>query len=80
MSFNTIFKEKDCCQNIIDVASRAMELQGRELSVYEKTGIDKLITINTNKVPLLNSDNIEMLYKKGYEETRKQLKLILSKK
>lgn len=78
ISFNTIFKEKDCCQNIIDVASRAMELQGRELSVYEKAGIDKLITINTNRVPLLNSSNINMLYKKGYEETKKQLRLICS--
>ena len=76
VTFNTIFKEKDCCQNIIDVASRAMELQGRELSVYEKAGIDKLITINTNKVPLLNSSNINILYKKGYEETKKQLRLI----
>lgn len=53
-----------------------MELQGRELSVYEKAGIDKLITINTNKVPLLNSSNINILYKKGYEETKKQLRLI----
>ena len=76
VTFNTIFKEKDCCQNIIDVASRAMELQGRELSVYEKAGIDKLITINTNKVPLLNSSNINILYKKGYEETKKQLRLV----
>ena len=76
VAFNTIFQEKDCCQNIVDVAVRAMELQGRELSVYEKAGIDNLITINTNKVPLLNSDNINMLYKKGYEDTKKQLKLI----
>ena len=80
VTFNTIFKEKDCCQNIIDVASRAMELQGRELSVYEKAGIYKLITINTNKVPLLNSSNINILYKKGYEETKKQLRLIGFKK
>ena len=76
VAFNTIFQEKDCCQNIVDAAVRAMELQGRELSVYEKAGIDNLITINTNKVPLLNSDNINMLYKKGYEDTKKQLKLI----
>ena len=46
ISFNTIFKEKDCCKNIIDVAARAMELQDRKLTMYEKTGIDNLITIN----------------------------------
>lgn len=46
ISFNTIFKEKDCCKNIIDVAARAMELQDGKLTMYEKTGIDNLITIN----------------------------------
>ena len=80
ISFNTIFQENDCCQNIIDIATRAMKLQGRELSIYERVGIDNLITINTNKVPLLNSSNIDTLYRKGYEETKKQLRKILSKK
>lgn len=78
--FDTIIKENDCCQNIIDVASRAMDLQGRELALYEKTGIENLITIKTEKVPLLNTSKIETLYRKGYEETRKQLKLITREK
>ena len=42
ISFNIIFKEKDCCQNIIDVAARAMELQGRELAMYESLIIVRL--------------------------------------
>ncbi len=76
ISFNIIFKEKDCCQNIIDVAARAMELQGRELAMYEREGIDNLITINLKKISLLDYSKIEMLYKSGYEETKKQIKLI----
>lgn len=80
VTFDTIIKEGDCCPNFIDVASRAMDLQGRELALYEKVGIDHLITIKTPKVPLLAYNNIEMLYKKGYEETKKQIKLIKNKK
>ena len=73
ISFNTIFKKKDCCQNLIDVAERAMELQSRELSTYEKAGIDKLITINMKKVSLLDSSKMEELYELGYEQTKKQM-------
>ena len=50
-----------------------MELQGRELSSYEKAGIDKLITINMKKVSLLDSSKMEELYKLGYEQTKKQI-------
>lgn len=73
ISFNTIFKKKDCCQNLIDVAERAMELQSRELSAYEKAGIDKLITIDMKKISLLDSSKMEELYELGYEQTKKQL-------
>ena len=74
ISFNTIYAEKDCCNNIIDVAARAMELQGRELSIYEKNGIDHLITINLKKVSLLDSSKMNELYKIGYIQTKEQLK------
>lgn len=70
--FETIHK-KECCKNIVEVATRAMELQGRELSTYEKDGIDKLITINLEKTSLLGSDNIYKLYKEGYKQTLKHL-------
>lgn len=74
ITFTTTFKEKDCCTNIIDSATRAMELQGRELSMYEKVGIDNLITINTKKISLLDSSKAEELYKIGYEQAKKQIK------
>lgn len=72
--FNTIFREKDCCPNIIDAATRAIELQGRELGIYENTGIDKLITINMKKVSLLDSSKSEELYLNGYIQTKQQIK------
>lgn len=74
IAFNTIYDENDCCNNIIDVAARAMELQGRELSIYEKNGIDHLITINLKKVSLLDSSKMNELYKIGYIQTKEQLK------
>ena len=76
VSFDTILEKNQCCKNIVEVAARAMELQGRELSMYEKEGIDYLININLKKVALLDSTQINMLYKMGYEETKKQLKML----
>lgn len=76
ISFNTIFEEGDCCSNIIDIASRSLELQGRELAIYEKEGIDQLININLKKVSLLDASKIEELYKEGYEQAKLQLKNI----
>lgn len=55
-----------------------MELQGRELSMYEKAGIDHLININLKKVALLDSTQINLLYEMGYRETKKQLKKLES--
>lgn len=70
--FDTIH-QKECCKNIVEVATRAMELQGRELSTYEKNGIDKLITINLEKTSLLGSDDIYKLYIEGYKQTLKYI-------
>ena len=74
ITFNTITNKNDCCSNIIDAASRAMELQGRELSIYEKQGIDNLITINMRKVSLLDASKAEELYHLGYEQAKQQIK------
>ncbi|MCI8272527.1 MAG: hypothetical protein HFJ55_00400 [Clostridia bacterium] len=74
ISFENISKNKKCCSNIIDVAARAMELQGRELSYYEKSGIDNLIKIELEKVSLLDSSKANELYKIGYNQTKKQIK------
>lgn len=73
ISFDTIYCHKDCCQDIIEVASRAMELQSRELANYEKDGINQIITIPLKKVGLLDASKSEELYKVGYEYTKKQL-------
>lgn len=75
IAFDTILAKNQCCKNMIEVAARAMELQGRELANYEKEGIDHLITICLKKVALLDSSQIDVLYKMGYEETKKQLNL-----
>lgn len=74
IAFDTIYCNKDCCQDIIEVATRAMELQGRELAVYEEQGIHHLININLKKVSLLDSSKAEELYKIGYEQAKKQVK------
>lgn len=76
ITFNTIYKEENCCTNIIETAARAMELQGRELAMYEKTGIDNLITINLKKVALLDAKKADELYIAGYEQAKKQIKNI----
>ena len=51
-----------------------MELQGRELSAYERDGIDNLILINLKKISLLDNSQINNLYEKGYKQAKKQLK------
>lgn len=79
IGFDTIFQKNDCCDNIIDVAERAMSLQGRELANYEKSGIDKMITINLKKVSLLDSSKADKLYLIGYNQAKKQLDKILIK-
>ena len=76
IAFDTILEKNQCCKNMIEVAARAMELQGRELANYEKEGIDHLITICLKKVALLDSSQIDILYKMGYEETKKQINLL----
>ena len=73
IAFNTISKKSDCCSNIIEAAARALELQGRELALYEKQGIDKLITINMKKVSLLDSKKVEYLYEIGYQQAKQQI-------
>ena len=76
IAFDTILAKNQCCKNMIEVAARALELQGRELANYEKEGIDHLKTICLKKVALLDSSQIDVLYKMGYEETKKQLNLL----
>ena len=41
--------------------------------MYEKEGIDHLITINMKKVSLLDSSKADELYEMGYRQTKKYL-------
>lgn len=76
IAFNTVYKKQDCCTNIIEATARTIELQARELAIYERYGIDNLININLEKVSLLDSSKMEKLYKAGYEQTKKYCKNI----
>lgn len=66
--------DKDCCANIIDVASRSINLLCKELSIYEKNGADYLLQINSKKIGLLDMSKIDELYEIGYKEMSKCLK------
>lgn len=74
-----IFPKKLKCKenkNIIDVISGSIELMGQELSNYELEGADYLLKINTLHTPLLDTNQIDYFYRKGYEETKRKIKEI----
>lgn len=73
INFDTDRKENQCCENIIEIAVRSINLMERELSNYELNGIDELITITTQKVGLLDTNKIEYLYQQGYQTTKKYI-------
>lgn len=68
------FDEKDNVvqnKNLVEVASRSINLLCRELSNYEMQGENNIIRIKSGKVGLLDMKKIDELYKLGYEETKK---------
>lgn len=73
ISFETISCERETFENIIEIATRSIDLVCHELSIYEKAGIDYLITIPFPKVSLLDSSKIYALYEAGYNSAKKQL-------
>lgn len=68
--FENTVNEK-CCNSLIEIASRSLELMGRELSNYELEGVDYLIKIKSKNVALLDTNKIDMLYELGYNEAKK---------
>ena len=60
-----------CFNNIIDVASRSINLLCKELANYENLGTDYLLQINSKKIGLLDMSKIDELYQIGYEEIKK---------
>ncbi len=80
---SVVFREKfdkECCMNIIDVATRSIGLLSNELADYEWKGTDYLLEIHTEKIGLLDMDKIEELYEIGYKTAKKQIKEIINKK
>lgn len=73
INFATEIEDCQFCKNMIEIAVKAINLMEHELSNYELDGIDELITITTKKVGLLDKSQIEYLYKKGYETTKKYI-------
>lgn len=76
--FENEINEK-CCKNIIEVASRSIEILCHELSTYELDGADYLLKIKSKNVSLLDIEKIDELYNQGYRETKKQIINIKSK-
>lgn len=60
-------------KNIIDVASRAIDLLSYELSNYELAGVDCLLKIKTENIELLDINKIDYLFNLGYEVAKKHL-------
>ena len=61
-------KNEECCNNFIEVAGRSIDLLCRELSQYEMNGADKVLTIKSEKVGLLDIDKMDYLYELGYQQ------------
>lgn len=62
-------KKKD--KNIIDIISSALDILCYELSNYELKGIEYLLKIKTKDVSLLDTKQMNYLYKEGYNQTKK---------
>ena len=59
---------------MIEVAVRSINMMAHELSNYELDGIDKLVTITTEKVGLLDTNKMDYLYETGYKTMKRYLK------
>lgn len=60
-------------RNIINIVSGSISLLSRELANYEIEGTDYLIKIPTKDVSLLDSKEVDTLYKTGYETAKKYI-------
>lgn len=65
---------ENCCNNIVDVVNRSMDIMCHELSNYELEGAEYLIRIKTKKIGLLDMTKIDELYELGYKIAKEKLK------
>lgn len=63
----------NCCDNIIDVVSNSLKIMSHELSNYELEGVEYILKIKTPDCGLLDMSKINLLYKLGYEQTKKEI-------
>lgn len=71
--FESMLGKQEKYKNFVEIAARSLELVCHELAIYEKEGIDKLITIPLKKTELLDYTKNKELYKVGYEYMKKEL-------
>lgn len=64
--------DERCCNNLIEVAGRSIELLCRELSNYELDGADLVIKMKSEKIGLLDMGRIDELYQLGYKTMKEK--------
>lgn len=65
-------------KNMVDIISNSLELLCHELSNYELDGVDYLLKIKTKDVSLLDTKQMEYLYREGYKQTKAFLNRFMS--
>lgn len=78
---NIIFDDEenlDCSKNLVEIASRSLNLIGRELSNYELNGSDYNVKIKSDKVGLLDMNRIDELFELGYNQMKQEISIIKS--
>lgn len=68
---------KKCCNNFIEIISRALSFSNHELSNYELNGVDYLIKTKMDNIGLLDNSKVDFLYEEGYKNAKKQLNKII---
>lgn len=68
--------DEKCCNKLIDVADRSLQLLSRELSNYELNGVDYIVKLKSSKISLLDMSKIDELYQLGYKQTLENINQI----
>lgn len=71
---NEIKKKEEL--NVIDVATKSIDILSYELSNYELNGADYLVKIKTKDIHLLDKKKVDYLYNLGYIEAKSKMKEI----
>ncbi len=73
INFASYLDHNEYCDNMVEIAVRAITIMEHELANYELEGMDDLITITTKKVGLLEKSKMEYLFEKGYYTAKKYI-------